>query len=73
MRFGEGEGVSLPYFNLVILWVLPTILVVLIVITRRDLTPAQYAGLLALTFLIPALGAVATVLYLMFIVPRLRQ
>ena len=54
---------SLPYLNLIVLWVLPTILVVLIVITRRDLTTPQYVGLLGLTCLIPVLGAIATVLY----------
>jgi hypothetical protein len=55
------------------LWVLPTILGVFIVIMRRDLTAAEYVGLLALAFLVPLLGTAAVIFYVAFVVPRLRR
>ena len=63
----------MPLHFILGLWILPTILVVFIIIIRRDLTPAEYAGLLGLTFLIPLLGALSAVLYLLVILPRLRR
>jgi len=62
-----------PLVFWITLWALPTILGVFIVIMRRDLTAAEYGGLLALAFLIPLIGTAAVIFYLAFVVPRMRR